>query len=718
MVSSHLDRIQELIADIDGVLRQPSPRLPWMGETAKDSRRVLERTRSYLVELRQQIAANDFLAQTAIAPPATNIQPVQSSLTTQNTTDPVAIEQVLQSVVQDMMGLRANLMQPLQADLEALQRERNTLLKEIRQLEAQRQQQQTLAQQSAYQQQIISEFLQGLMGRVHESLTQQVSQTLNNIEHQLLNYESVAGYQSPALEGAGEPESVPYIPVWDPSAAYRQVSAAPLHPRQRLEQMRALQQKSDELLLTLDSTISVVFEALLRNVHGYEESLSTGLEKMHSLGQQGETMFSHLVNHLALKLGQEAAGFLQSPTPVANLEPASGEIPSPTASQAKLPASEAKKKREVSPPPAQAKATEAQAQTKAKRRSAESGATPAQKGGKSGQDQNSARASQESVERQSPVEEPAPLSSVEPAPSAPDNQAVIEELLMDLEVGSANSTQSVDALLPATAIDSEATAPEQEDFDAWLDLMGAEWQEESAAPISETSPTAAGLNAGEDTAVMEQQLNNLYDNLFGVDEEAVPAQPAEAAPVPSESAGLNLFEEALFEGFTEPAEESIETSLPAQTTEPAAQSLEEFLFFEDEPAADQSPENLEDLFQEKPAEIDLNPSQVVAEPASVMEVVASRADNLEVQETPSDLFPEPAAPTPTKQPAEAKPRKAKKEPAPQTSQEPDALNLFDDWAADSYIPASPDENLLPTSIEEEDPDRALAVKINSTATPK
>ncbi|MBW4680419.1 MAG: hypothetical protein KME19_09910 [Microcoleus vaginatus WJT46-NPBG5] len=721
MVSSHLDRIQELIADIDGVLRQPSPRLPWMGETAKDSRRVLERTRSYLVELRQQIAANDFMAQTAIAPPATNIKPVQSSPTPQNTPDPVAIEQVLQSVVQDMMGLRANLMQPLQADLEALQRERNTLVKEIRQLDAQRQQQHTLAQQSAYQQQIISEFLQVLMGRVHESLTQQVSQTLNNIEHQLLNYESVAGYQSPALEGAGEPEPLPYIPVWDPSAAYRQVSAPPLHPRQRLEQMQALQQKSDELLMTLDSTISVVFEALLRNVHGYEESLSTGLEKMHSLGQQGETMFTHLVNHLALKLGQEAAGFLQSPPPVANLEPASGEIPSPTASQAKLPASEAKKKRELSPPPAQAKATEAQAQTKAKRRSAESAATPAQKASKSGQDQNAVRGSQGSVERESPVEfEPAALSAMEPAPNVPDNQAVIEELLMDLEVGSANSAQSLaadtsltgqDVLSPATAIDSEATETEQEDFDAWLDLLGAEWQEESAAPTAETSPTEAGLSPGEDPVGMEQQLNNLYDNLFGVDEEAVPAQPA--APAPAESAGLALFEEALFEGFTEPAEGNIETSLPAQATEPAAQSLEEFLFFEEEPAADQSPQNLEDLFEEKPAEIDLNPSQVVAEPASVTEVVASRADNLEVQETPSNLFPEPAAPSPTKQPTETTPRKAKKEPAPQTTQESDALSLFDDWATDNYIPASPDENLLPTSIEEEDPDRALAVKITT-----
>ncbi|MBD2040768.1 hypothetical protein [Microcoleus sp. FACHB-672] len=714
MVSSHLDRIQELIADIDGVLRQPSSRLPWMGETAKDSRRVLERTRSYLLELRQQIAANDFMAQTAIAPPATNIQPVQSSPTPQSTSDPVSIEQALQAVVQDMMGLRANLMQPLQADVEALQRERNTLLKEIRQLDAQRQQQHTLAQQSAYQQQIISEFLQVLMGRVHESLTQQVSQTLNNIEHQLLNYESVAGYQNPALEGAGEPEPRPYIPVWDPSAAYRQVSAAPLHPRQRLEQMQALQQKSDELLMTLDSTISVVFEALLRNVHGYEESLSTGLEKMHNLGQQGETMFTHLVNHLALKLGQEAAGFLQSPTPVANLEPASGEIPSPTASQAKLPASEAKKKRELSPPPAQAKATEAQAQTKAKRRSVESTATPAQKGGKSGQDQNPAGGSQGSVERESPVElESAALSFVEPAPSVPDNQAVIEELLMDLEVGSANSTQSLDALLPTTAINSEATETEQEDFDAWVDLLGAEWQQETAAPTPETSPTEAGLTAGEVSAGMEQQLNDLYDNLFGVDEEAVPAQSAEAAPAPSESAGLNLFEEALFEGFTETAEGSIETSLPAQATEPAAQSLEEFLFFEDEPAADQSPENLEDLFEEKPAEVNLNTSQVVAGSASVTEVAANGADNSDVKETPSDLFPEPAAPLAAKQPPDTTPRKAKKEPAAQTSDEPDALSLFDDWAADSYIPASPDENLLPTSIEEEDPDRDLAVKITT-----
>lgn len=709
MVSSHLDRIQELIADIDEVLRQPSPRLPWMGEPAKDSRRVLEQTRNYLVELRQEIAANEFMAQTAIsqpAPPAA-IQPVQSSLTPSNPTDPAAVEQILQGVVRDMMGLRANLMQPLQTDLEALQRERNNLLKEIRQLDAQRQQQHSLAQQSAYQQQIISEFLQGLMGRVHDSLTQQISQTLNNIEHQLLNYESVSDYGNATLEGAGQPESLPYIPVWDPSTSYRQASSAPLHPRQRLEQMRALQQKSDELLMTLDSTIRVVFEALLRNIHGYEESLSTGLEKMHSMGQQGEIMFSHLVTLLAQKLGQEAAGFLQSTTPVANLEPASDETPSP----AKLPASEAKNKRELSPPPA--KPSETQVQAKSKRRSAESTGTAApsaQKPAKGIPEQNPGQEAYTTKSQKSQDKgEPATAFAQEPTPNAPAAQAIIEELLMNLEVGSVNPTQSATA---ETSIISEATEAEPEDFEAWLDLLGMEGQEETALPIAETSPAEAGINAEQETAGMEQQLNDLYENLFGVEEEAEPRAEAapvqeEPAPTSSESIGIDLFEEALFAGFADPAEKTIETSIPAQSTEPASESLEDFLFFEDEPATPQTPLPVEALLEETTAESDISLSPLVAEPDS-REVTPTQAETITVKSTP-------AAPVPPKKPADTAPPQAKKESAstPQTPQDTDAISLFDDWTAESYIPASPDETLLPTTEEEDEIDRTLSVKLTT-----
>ncbi|NJL48348.1 MAG: hypothetical protein HC929_13800 [Leptolyngbyaceae cyanobacterium SM2_5_2] len=44
----------------------------------------------------------------------------------------------------------------------------------------------------------------------------------------------------------------------------------------------------------------------------YQDSLNQGLNKMHTLGQQGEIMFSALINHLAQRLSPEALAYLES----------------------------------------------------------------------------------------------------------------------------------------------------------------------------------------------------------------------------------------------------------------------------------------------------------------------------------------------------------------------------------------------------------------------
>lgn len=722
-MSSHLDQIQALIADIDGVLRQPSPRLPWMGETAKDSRRVLERIRTYLVDLHQKVAKNELLPETVTqpTPPAGQIQPVPVQMM------PVEndAQQMLQAVVRDMIGLRANLMQPLQADMEALQRERDALIREIRHLDAQRQHQYSLAQQSAHQQQIISEFLQVLMGRFHESLTQQVAQTLNNLENQFLSYESATNYTPPSLEGRDEAGDLPYIPVWDPSAIYGQVSNAPLHPRQRLEQLRLLQSRSDELLMTLDSTIGVVFEALLRNVHGYEESLSKGLEKMHSLGQQGETMFTHLVNHLAQKLGQEAAGFLQSSMPAASVEPPATQETAPP-SQTKLPPAEAKKKREVPAASEPEKTAQGQTQSKAKRRPTETPGTAAsQKGSRSAGEQQKAAPTRGEApdnldtrnfgsESGGSQEE---FSPVVPISSETSDRETLEELLMNLnvEVQEEPPPTALSAPLigqddssPAATGTVEVSPAEQEDLDGWLDLLGADWQETATEPVSPPpASNAAGVSAGENEAGMARQLNDLYANLFGFDEDEAEASKTTAPqPVsdnlvaePPGAAGLDLFEEALFEGFADPGEQTNAEAKPAQPVEPEAQSLEEFLFFEDD-LTEQATSSLtvEDLFGETPVNPSVTGTQETAEPAD--------AASENVMEALSDLFaePAPAAETPPAKPATKEPVSAQP-----LANEHDPLSLIDDWAAENYIPASPDEELLPTELQEEEPERNLAI---------
>jgi hypothetical protein len=265
--------IGSLIAAIDDIFRKTSePLSRFKGrDLLIQQRQVLQQVRSYLVAQQSKVGTAE-----------------KSSGGTQiATTQENAAQQIYQVVVKEMESLRADLMQPLQADLEGLRKQRDSLLKEIRQMEGQRQQYHSLAQQQAKQQQIISEFLQGLTGRLQESLTEQVTQAVANIESQLLTDDE-----------ARVPERG-ISPLRSPRRS--------LHPVQRLEQMRQLQVHSDEMLMSVDATIQVVGEALERNIQAYQASLSQGLERMHGLGQQGEVMFAALVNHLAQQLGREAS---------------------------------------------------------------------------------------------------------------------------------------------------------------------------------------------------------------------------------------------------------------------------------------------------------------------------------------------------------------------------------------------------------------------------
>jgi hypothetical protein len=300
-VTFHKDQIQALINEIDSVLDKPSPRLLSAMAGGNDQQRlVLEQTRSYLSSLQRDLAATESpgLAASAMIP-----FPEQASAE--------SAQQVLQAVLQEMSYLRTNFMQPLRQDVEGLQQQREALVQEIRQLETQRQQY-ALPQQTINQQQLINEFLQSLMGRLQENLTGQVAQMLTGLEAQTLQERSL---MAGSLEAGATPTDLQYQSV--------------LTPRQRLEQIQMLQSQSDQLLLKLDSTLGVIFESLQSNIQSYQESLTQGLDKMHSLGQQGEAMFAALVNRLAQQLGREASTYLQSSIQTTDWE-AANSLPQPS----------------------------------------------------------------------------------------------------------------------------------------------------------------------------------------------------------------------------------------------------------------------------------------------------------------------------------------------------------------------------------------------------
>ena len=307
-MNSQKYKIQALIAEIDEVLSKPAPRLPWTGSMdTVHQRQLLERVRAYLVSSDSNLTPGSGPASPNVRP-----QPVPVPKVPQAAPRPSAAEQIMLAVTGEISHLRSSLTEPLQEDIEALRLEQQALIQEIKQLEAQRQQHQSLAQQQANQQQIISEFLQVLTARLQETLTSNFSQILNSLENQLLQ-SSAAPYslgnaqsEQPAIDVTLNPQTSGEHPR--------------MTPAQRLEQMQLFQSRVDNLLMSLDSRMGTVFEALQANLESYQASLGQGLENMHGLSQQSEAMFVALVNHLAAQLGREASSYVQQPIDLANLE--------------------------------------------------------------------------------------------------------------------------------------------------------------------------------------------------------------------------------------------------------------------------------------------------------------------------------------------------------------------------------------------------------------
>ena len=243
-----------LIADIDSIFPQTdSLNSEEQTIVIEQQRLVLAKVRSYLVNFQQN---SDIPIQTA---------PVDKFI------DQEAAKQIAQAVINQINIRRPEWVNPIQTELEALGEQRQSLLREIRQLEGQRQE-------------IITNFLQVLMSQCNDSLNQQISQTLENFRNQLLYS------QSSQEMSEKSPDSFE-------DYSWRQEP-------QNLDNLQQLQQQSDQLLINLDSTFRRVFATLEQDLQAYQTSLYQGLERMHSLGAQGEIKLAAYVNYLTEKLEQ------------------------------------------------------------------------------------------------------------------------------------------------------------------------------------------------------------------------------------------------------------------------------------------------------------------------------------------------------------------------------------------------------------------------------
>ncbi|MBD2580061.1 hypothetical protein [Oscillatoria sp. FACHB-1406] len=225
--------LQSLIADIDCVLagNSSSSDRSERGSETIAHQEILERIRHYLLSIQDRLEGSEPTAvwqnQTASA--------------------------IAAAVIQQIEGQRATWMQPWQMELETVRQQRNVLLRDIQQLEGQRQQ-------------LLGDFLRVLLDRASESLKQEMAQTLERIEAQAIYQESLTETASGTLP------------------------TLPKSPTQRLEQLQQLQVQSDRLLMSLDATFRQVFSTLERDIQGYERSLSAALGRIHALGMQDKSM--------------------------------------------------------------------------------------------------------------------------------------------------------------------------------------------------------------------------------------------------------------------------------------------------------------------------------------------------------------------------------------------------------------------------------------------
>ena len=273
----HLDEIHQLIADIDYLLSHSGKGLSkFLSNQGQQEKDILQRVRNFLVQVGEdEVSKNDVLLKTT-NPSST---PAFSSLLTQfnqqsNLPEPSLHPPVPSSIepLQTKQELTI-LLEPFQTELTRLLAERADLIQEIRQLEQKRLQNASLSQQLANQEEMISEFLEVLMGRLVPHLKSNSEVVINP---KVQNLEAITSAIQPILESA-----------------------------ERVEQLANLARDLDQRLLSLDGTVNAVFEALERNINAYYQSLSQALAKMHSKGMQGEQLMANFLNNLTQYLQQQ-----------------------------------------------------------------------------------------------------------------------------------------------------------------------------------------------------------------------------------------------------------------------------------------------------------------------------------------------------------------------------------------------------------------------------
>ena len=286
-MTAQRDKLESVLAEIDAILGESGPRLPWvMSNDVQQQRQMLAKARALLAELKQA----DALSSDQPQPTEQDTTPAPSG---PPDIDPTAqaSSQVLKALLQEMQYLRGQTMQildPLRNEVASLKQQRELLLNEVQQLQQQRLQ-------------LDQETPPGSLTGPWEEMLQQLTHYLETHFNQQLQ-QSVKRLETTAANT--------YLLTQNNEGDA--VGDSPLTPAQRLEYLKQIQSQSDRLVMNLDRVLRTVFDSLQQSIYSYQDSLGHGLSKMHTLGQQGEMMFNALISHLAQQMNQDALAYLES----------------------------------------------------------------------------------------------------------------------------------------------------------------------------------------------------------------------------------------------------------------------------------------------------------------------------------------------------------------------------------------------------------------------
>jgi drug/metabolite transporter (DMT)-like permease len=186
-----------------------------------------------------------------------------------------AAETALRSVTEELQIIRRNLLNSLQEDLKRLQGEKSRLINDIQRLRAEKEYLQQ-GQHIGEQQALVRQLAQVLANHI----SSQLQSSLENLANQAIK-------RAPVIKDTSDSSNIRYNPSLKGT------------------------QNPEQLLGSLDDTLTITFNTLQQELKNHQSSFSQQLLRMQSQQQQGEAILAELVNSLQSEL-QKTAQILPS----------------------------------------------------------------------------------------------------------------------------------------------------------------------------------------------------------------------------------------------------------------------------------------------------------------------------------------------------------------------------------------------------------------------